>query len=409
MRAKYRLHSLFLIPTHQRGSLIHQSTPPHEVISLVKSIFRSKDEVTTVCDLHGNEAQLFINTIHETMGFPELPPRLREKCLAVLCRVCSRQGLLPRALQIPMCYNRSNAPLFCGGCADVWRGEHQGSYVAVKVLRVYATADVSKIKKSFCKEVVTWGALRHPNVLSLLGIVMDDDRFAMVSEWMPNGNINHFAKAHWDVNRFELLKDVTKGLIYIHNQGMTHGDLKGVNILIDRDQHARVADFGLLTIVSDHTYFPASTTASTGGTIRWMGPELLDPEKFGLDSSRPTKESDCYALGMVIYEVLTGRAPFASLSKDYIIMRKVIEGERPERPTGAIGARFPDDLWGMLGLCWETRVENRPSTATILNCLEQVSSSWRPLAPLENEAIGDEDSREWNLSPLRTLSDLSES
>ena len=81
------------------------------------------------------------------MGFSELPPRLREKCLAMLCRVCGRQGFLPRALEIPMCYNRSDAPLFRGGCADVWRGEHQGSYVAVKVLRVYATTDVAKIKK----------------------------------------------------------------------------------------------------------------------------------------------------------------------------------------------------------------------------------------------------------------------
>ena len=174
-----------------------------------------------------------------------------------------------------------------------------------------------------------------------------------------------------------------------------------VNILIDQDQRARVADFGLLTIVSNHTHFPASTTASTGGTIRWMAPELLDPEKFGLDGSHPTKESDCYALGMVIYEVLTGRVPFASLSKDYIIMRKVVDGERPERPTGAIGARFPVDLWEMLGLCWEARAGNRPNTGTILNCLEQVSNTWRPLSPLENEAAGPRDEHGSSFSSLR--------
>jgi serine/threonine protein kinase len=51
---------------------------------------------------------------------------------------------------------------------------------------------------------------------------------------------------------------------------------------------------------------------------------------------QPTKESDCYALGMVIYEVLSGQAPFASF-KDFIVMRKVIEGERPGRPEGAEG------------------------------------------------------------------------
>jgi len=50
-----------------------------------------------------------------------------------------------------------------------------------------------------------WKILRHPNVLPLLGVTMSDDYFASVSEWMPNGNINEFVKAHRDVNRFELV------------------------------------------------------------------------------------------------------------------------------------------------------------------------------------------------------------
>jgi len=52
---------------------------------------------------------------------------------------------------------------------------------------------------------VTWKTLRHPNVLSLLGVTMGVNQFAMVSEWMPNGNINKFVKAHGDANRFELV------------------------------------------------------------------------------------------------------------------------------------------------------------------------------------------------------------
>ena len=58
----------------------------------------------------------------------------------------------------------------------------------------------------FCKEVVVWNALRHPNVLQLLGATMDSPQFAMVSEWMENGNINEFIKAHKDANRFELVR-----------------------------------------------------------------------------------------------------------------------------------------------------------------------------------------------------------
>ena len=96
-----------------------------------------------------------------------------------------------------------------------------------------------------------WKALRHPNVLSLLGVRMTENEFAMVSEWMPNGNINQFVAAHQDVDRFELvsppskfvysplslmimrllqLADVARGLDYMHTRGVVHGALKGVRL-----------------------------------------------------------------------------------------------------------------------------------------------------------------------------------
>ena len=62
------------------------------------------------------------------------------------------------------------------------------------------------MEQMFCKEVVTWKSLRHPNVLPLLGVTMNKKHFAMVSEWMVNGDINKFVKAHRDVNRFELVE-----------------------------------------------------------------------------------------------------------------------------------------------------------------------------------------------------------
>ena len=57
----------------------------------------------------------------------------------------------------------------------------------------------------FCREVVTWKALRHPNVLPLLGVTMTENKFVMVSEWMENGNVNVFMKAHPGVNRLQLV------------------------------------------------------------------------------------------------------------------------------------------------------------------------------------------------------------
>ena len=152
------------------------------------------------------------------------------------------------------------------------------------------------------------------------------------------------------------------------------------NILIDKDGHARLADFGLLTVVSDPTVFTASNSIVAGGTTRWMSPELLYPEHFDFKDSRPTKESDCYALGMVIYEVLSGQAPFTSL-KDFIVIRKVVDGERPERPEGVRGAWFTDDLWGTVNLCWATKPKDRPSIKVILERLEKVSRDWKPPSP----------------------------
>lgn len=75
----------------------------------------------------------------------ELGPRLRKKSLSTLCKICGRRALLPRSLQIPVCYDRSGEPLGSGGYADVWMGEHLGRKVAVKVLKVYTTSNLHKV------------------------------------------------------------------------------------------------------------------------------------------------------------------------------------------------------------------------------------------------------------------------
>ena len=110
-----------------------------------------------------------------------------------------------------------------------------------------------------------------------------------------------------------------------------------------------------------------------------MSPELLDPDQFGPKDGRPTKESDRYALGMVIYEVLSGKVPFAPY-RDYVVMRKVIEGERPERPQGEEGARFTDNLWRTLQQCWAQEAKGRPGIEAILECLEPAPTNREPSA-----------------------------
>jgi serine/threonine protein kinase len=141
------------------------------------------------------------------------------------------------------------------------------------------------------------------------------------------------------------------------------------NILIDQSGHALLADFGLLTIIKDPTNVLTSSTYSQGGSARWMSPELIDPQQFGLQHGRPTESSDCYALGMVIYETISGNLPFHK-DADLTVVAKVMQGKRPPR-----GAKFRKDLWGMLERCWESQPSSRPSIGDVLRCLEAYSNS----------------------------------
>ena len=126
-----------------------------------------------------------------------------------------------------------------------------------------------------------------------------------------------------------------------------------------------------------------------------MSPELLTLDQTGLKNGRPTERSDCYALGMVIYEVLSGRTPFAPFG-DYVAIQKVLNGERPLRPRGMEGVRFTNDLWRMLNQCWAARPENRPSSSAVLECLERVSGDTK-LPFLQADEDLEEYGDDWHL------------
>jgi len=140
------------------------------------------------------------------------------------------------------------------------------------------------------------------------------------------------------------------------------------NILIDSSGCARLAGFTLLTMAPDQ--LTITSPATEDGIIRWMSPELLNPDKFGLKESRPTKESDCYALGMVIYEVLSGQTPFAPCT-GFAIIWKVLQGQRPGRPQGEEGKLFTNAIWGALELSWKPQPGDRISAKDILLGLER--------------------------------------
>ena len=118
-----------------------------------------------------------------------------------------------------------------------------------------------------------------------------------------------------------------------------------------------------------------------------MSPERLDPKRFGFKDGRPTKKSDCYALGMVILEVLSGQVPFTRDYNDLMVMNKVLQGEHPGRPQGERGIWLGDDLWATLQLCWSLRPKDRPTIEAVSECLEGVSEGWKPLPPNTHDDV----------------------
>ena len=74
-----------------------------------------------------------------------LAPGLRRECLRTLCKICGKEALLPRSIQIPLCYDPTSAPLYYGGSSEVWKGQHEGREVAVKVLRTHGTGGPDKM------------------------------------------------------------------------------------------------------------------------------------------------------------------------------------------------------------------------------------------------------------------------
>ena len=155
------------------------------------------------------------------------------------------------------------------------------------------------------------------------------------------------------------------------------------NILVNQTRHACLADFGNIAILSDST---TSSSHSRGGSLRWSSPELFDPE---IKNSQ-TKYSDCYAFGMVIYEVLSERVPFYEYP-DLLVYAVVFRGNRPEKPEGIEGMWFNDDVWKLLERCWLAEPQNRPSIEDVLQHLEETSKSWTEPSFLGKSTEGDID------------------
>ncbi|KAJ6524675.1 kinase-like domain-containing protein [Mycena vulgaris] len=187
-----------------------------------------------------------------------------------------------------------------GGFGKVYRGTWNQTDVAIKVLQ--NVTGITPNIPLLLQEINLWVKLRHPHILQFFGANTLDDKPFLVMPYIPH-NAREFLQRRPTFDPVYILLDISLGLQYLHSWKICHGDIKGVNILVEDSGKALLCDFGLSRVKSDVTSRTAEmgTTVATGSR-NWMAPELLA-------GSLVKTWTDIYAFGMTIYELYTDETP----------------------------------------------------------------------------------------------------
>ncbi len=190
-----------------------------------------------------------------------------------------------------------------GGMAEVWAGTDEvlEREVAVKVLSARFTDD-EQFRRRFRREAQQAAALNHPHIVKVYDtgthghlpfIVMELVRGRSLEQILARGKLT-------EERSLEICADVCAALDYAHQRGLIHRDIKPGNILLADDGTVKVTDLGIARAIDSHT---VSETAAVLGTAAYLSPEQAQ----GIEVD---PRSDLYSLGVVLYELLTGRQPF---------------------------------------------------------------------------------------------------
>ncbi|MDP6931809.1 MAG: serine/threonine-protein kinase [Myxococcota bacterium] len=195
-----------------------------------------------------------------------------------------------------------------GGMATVYRARHDelGTLHAIKVV----DAPSSELRQRLLQEGRSQGSLRHPNVLSVTDLVDVDGSPGLVLEFMDGptlASLMHERRLSLD-EVTGLARQILAGVSAAHRHGLVHRDLKPSNVLLSVGEGipiAKVADFGLVKALhGEHLVASRTRTGMTMGTPGYMAPEQIS------DAAKVDQRADIFALGAILYEMLTGRRPF---------------------------------------------------------------------------------------------------
>jgi alpha-tubulin suppressor-like RCC1 family protein/serine/threonine protein kinase len=216
------------------------------------------------------------------------------------------------------------------------RDRELGREVAIKVIRPKFADDDETVAR-LAREARTVAQLQHPNIVTLFAVRrMRDGGLALVMQLVPGRTLRDVLndRGAWSFERADrVLRDVASALAHAHNRGIVHRDVKPENIFIDENTgHALLSDFGVARSIEPDTQLTATGTAI--GTPAYMSPEQIDGGE--LDG-----RSDLYSLGLVGWEMLTGRRPWEGESL-YSVIYKQKREELP--PIDELRRDTPDRL-----------------------------------------------------------------
>jgi eukaryotic-like serine/threonine-protein kinase len=247
-----------------------------------------------------------------------------------------------------------------GGMGEVYRArdEHLARDVAIKVLQPGTLTDESA-RKHFHREGLILSQLNHPNIATIHDFDTQQGVDFLVMEYIPGITLSErlVARPLPEKEVLRLSVQLAEGLAAAHDHGVVHRDLKPGNLRVTSDGWLKILDFGLaklrLPVTAGATTESFSETKAMAGTLPYMAPEQL----LGGEIDART---DIHAAGLVLYEMATGKRPFAEVERSQLIGAIL---RRPPRSPTALNPRLSPELERIIGKCLEKEPENRYQSA----------------------------------------------